>query len=112
MSEYKNFREEVLSRTKSIWDEYLREHNEDGFEITLAINILSMVLLRLAGIEEEYGQKPPYDEFSEIIKIHCTAHFIGADVRYPKLKCAPEKVNLILYIALRPRNFAILSTLH
>ena len=52
-----------------------------------------MVLLRLTGIEEEYGQKPPYDEFSEIIKIHCTAHFIGADVNEQKhYECDGEKI--------------------
>lgn len=97
MSEYKNFREEVLIRTKSIWDEYLKEHNEDGFEITLAINILSMVLLRLTGIEEEYGQKPSYDEFSEIINTYCTTYFVCADVNKQKpYECDGE--NFVSYL--------------
>lgn len=70
MSKYNNFREEIFGRTQIIWEECLGRHKEDGFETTLAISILSMVLMRVKAIGDEYGGEPFYHKFAEIVRKH------------------------------------------
>ena len=68
MSMYPQFEKCIFCRTKTVWDEYRKNHETNGFEITLGISVLTMLMTRITGMNEEYGNGA-FDEFNPIAEI-------------------------------------------
>lgn len=68
MSEYPRMERCIICRTEFLWKEYKETHRGDGFELTLAISFLTMLLSRFDGMHEEYAIRPPYAQLATELK--------------------------------------------
>lgn len=80
MSEYPKMERCIICRTELLWKEYKETHEADGFEVTLAVNFLTMLLSRFDGMYEEYAIEPPYAQLATELKNMLRLHIIPRTV--------------------------------
>jgi len=79
MSEYPKMERCIICRTELLWKEYKETHEADGFEVTLAVNFLTMLLSRFDGMYEEYAIEPPYAQLATELKKYAKITYYPED---------------------------------